>query len=195
MTDLLDDSKQPGGPASPGAGGSTAAQALAAAGDARRRRTWRLDDSAAAAQTTRLDGRHAAGLVERFPYGRRLDPDELGSGARIGTKLSREGQGRRGRGSSPRTAAFEADSKLSAAPKFIATNSASRRRAVPDEHLAARSGATEALAVVEEELAANGLGALAVEVSGELTIGAGSLLAYGTDAQKSTFLPMLSEGA
>ncbi|MCA8948612.1 MAG: acyl-CoA dehydrogenase, partial [Planctomycetes bacterium] len=45
-----------------------------------------------------------------------------------------------------------------------------------------------------EELAANGLGPLAVEISGELTIGAGSLLAYGTESQQSTFLPLVAEG-
>ena len=50
------------------------------------------------------------------------------------------------------------------------------------------------LAGVEEALAANGLGPLAVEVSGHLTIGAGSLIAYGSEDQKSTFLPLVAEG-
>jgi alkylation response protein AidB-like acyl-CoA dehydrogenase len=50
------------------------------------------------------------------------------------------------------------------------------------------------LALLEEELAANGLGPLAVEISGELTIGAGSLLAYGSQAQKRTFLPLVVQG-
>jgi alkylation response protein AidB-like acyl-CoA dehydrogenase len=47
---------------------------------------------------------------------------------------------------------------------------------------------------VEEALAANGLGPLAVEISGQLTIGAGSLLAYGDDHQQRTFLPLVAEG-
>jgi alkylation response protein AidB-like acyl-CoA dehydrogenase len=50
------------------------------------------------------------------------------------------------------------------------------------------------LAAVEEALAANGLGPLAVEISGQLTIGAGSLLAYGDDHQQRTFLPLVAEG-
>jgi alkylation response protein AidB-like acyl-CoA dehydrogenase len=50
------------------------------------------------------------------------------------------------------------------------------------------------LANLEESLAANGLGPMAVEISGELTIGAGALLGYGSDAQRRTFLPMVSEG-
>ena len=47
---------------------------------------------------------------------------------------------------------------------------------------------------MEEALASNGIGALAVEISGQLTIGSSSLLGYGTDYQKSTFLPMISQG-
>ena len=50
------------------------------------------------------------------------------------------------------------------------------------------------LAAVEEALAANGLGPLAVEISGQLTIGAGSLLAYGDERQQRTFLPLVAEG-
>lgn len=50
------------------------------------------------------------------------------------------------------------------------------------------------LACLEESFAANGLGALAVEVSGQLTIGSSSLLGYGTDEQRSTFLPLIAKG-
>ena len=53
---------------------------------------------------------------------------------------------------------------------------------------------TVELAAVEEALAANGLGPLAVEISGQLTIGAGSLLAYGDEQQQRTFLPLVAEG-
>lgn len=35
---------------------------------------------------------------------------------------------------------------------------------------------------------------MAVEISGQLTIGADSLLGFGTDGQRSTFLPMVCEG-
>ncbi|MAM71725.1 MAG: acyl-CoA dehydrogenase [Gammaproteobacteria bacterium] len=50
------------------------------------------------------------------------------------------------------------------------------------------------LAHLEEELAANGLGAMAVELSGQLTIGSSALLAYGSEAQQSRFLPQIAQG-
>ena len=194
MTDLLDDSKQPGATASPGATGSTAAQALAAAGDAQQAQdVAALDDSAAAAQ--RRLGASRRGLVERLVYGPAPGSDELGSGARVGSKLTREGKAvvDAALGCLAKGEAFEADSKLSTALREAIAEQRGYGFTVPDEYGGA-DGDYGALAVVEEELAANGLGALAVEVSGELTIGAGSLLAYGNEEQKSTFLPMLSEG-
>ena len=174
--------------------GSTAAQALAAAGDSEQAQdVAALDDSAAAAQK-RL-GAKGRGLVERLVYGPTPKYTELSSGAAIGPKLTKEGKalvdaalGCIGRGE-----AFEADGKLSAALRERVAEHKGYGFTVPAEFGGA-GGDYGALSLVEEELAANGLGALAVEVSGELTIGAGSLLGYGTDEQKSTFLPMLSEG-
>ena len=50
------------------------------------------------------------------------------------------------------------------------------------------------LACLEESLAANGLGSLAVEVSGQLTIGSSALLGYGTSEQRTRFLPEIAKG-
>jgi len=191
MTDTaLDDTKT-----QPAEGhSSTAAQALEAAGDAEQARdVAALDDSAAAAEE-RL-GASRRGLVERLIYGPTPDADELCSGTRVGSELSVAGKAviDTALGCLAEGKAFEADGKLSDALRAHAGKAKAYGFTVPAEFDGA-DGSYSDLALMEEELAANGLGALAVEISGELTIGAGSLLAYGTDAQKSTFLPMLSEG-
>ncbi len=183
----------------PDGAGSTAAQALAAAGDAEQARdVAALDDSAIAAQK-RL-GAQRASLVQRLVYGPAPKAAELSSGAQIGQGPDGKGLSKAGKalvkaaiGCIGRGEAFEADSKLSAELRKAVAEEKGYSFTVPDEYGGAGSNYGD-LALAEESLAANGLGALAVEVSGELTIGAGSLLAYGTDAQKSTFLPMLSEG-
>ena len=62
------------------------------------------------------------------------------------------------------------------------------------------AGAREALRLESEASGTVGavvdaaLGALAVEISGQLTIGAGSLLGYGSDEQKRLFLPLIASG-
>jgi alkylation response protein AidB-like acyl-CoA dehydrogenase len=200
MTDTaLDKSAAPDAPAASDAAGSTAAQALAAAGDAEQARdVAALDDSAIAAQK-RL-GASRAGLVQRLVYGPAPKFDELSSGAQIGQGVDGKGLSKAGQsmvkaaiGCIGRGEAFEADAKLSSALRKAVAEEKGYSFTVPEEFGGAGSNYGD-LALAEEALAANGLGALAVEVSGELTIGAGSLLAYGTDQQKSTFLPMLSEG-
>jgi alkylation response protein AidB-like acyl-CoA dehydrogenase len=210
MTDTALDSSKPPVPSSeagssgspdgaPEGAGSTAAQALAAAGDAEQARdVAALDDSASGAQK-RL-GASRAGLVQRLVYGPAPKAAELSSGAKIGQGADGKGLSKAGRslvkaaiGCIGRGEAFEADAKLSSALRKAVADEKGYSFTVPEEFGGAGSGYGD-LALAEEALAANGLGALAVEVSGELTIGAGSLLAYGTDEQKSTFLPMLSEG-
>ncbi len=208
MTDTaLDKSDTPAAPATGAAAteaqqdgaGSTAAQALAAAGDAEQARdVAALDDSAIAAQK-RL-GASRAGLVQRLVYGPVPKFDELSSGAQIGEGPDGKGLSKAGQsmvkaaiGCIGKGQAFEADAKLSAALRKAVADEKGYSFTVPESFGGAGSSYGD-LALAEEALAANGLGALAVEVSGELTIGAGSLLAYGTDSQKSTFLPMLNEG-
>ncbi|MGB3965535.1 MAG: acyl-CoA dehydrogenase family protein, partial [Planctomycetota bacterium] len=96
-------------------------------------------------------------------------------------------------GALARGEAFTADGKLSAALRAAVAREKAYGFTVPAE-FGGLGGRYVELAIVEEEMAANGLGPLAVEISGELTIGAGSLLAYGTDAQKRTFLPLVVQG-
>ncbi|MCA8941490.1 MAG: acyl-CoA/acyl-ACP dehydrogenase [Planctomycetes bacterium] len=173
---------------------STAAQALAAAGDAEQARDVGALDEAALAAQKRL-GATRRGLVERLIYGPLPAVEELASGASIGRRSGTAGESvvaaaidcpARGR-------AFTADEKLSAELRRAVAAEKAYGFTVPSEFGGA--GATYGeLALTEEALAANGLGALAVEVSGELTIGAASLLGYGTDEQRKTFLPMLAEG-
>ena len=173
---------------------STAAQALEAAGDAEQARdVAALDDSALAAQA-RL-GTVRPSLVQRLIYGPRPATSELASGTRIGNALSPAGRAvvEAALDCMARGEAFEANTKLSAELRRAVAEEKAYGFTVPADFGGA-GGNYGQLALAEEALAANGLGALAVEISGELTIGAGSLLGYGTDEQKKTYLPMLSEG-
>lgn len=173
---------------------SLAAQALAAAGDA----TQALDvgalDDAAAGAAKRL-GRTRKSLVERLIYGPSPGVEELRSGAPIRARSTAKGKPvvEAAIDCLARGVAFSADGKLAEELRSKVTAAGGYGFTVPAA-FGGCDGSYPELAVVEEELAANGLGALAVEVSGELTIGAGSLIGYGTDAQRSTFLPMIAEG-
>lgn len=172
---------------------STAAQALAAAGDLESARdVSALDDAAVAAQ--RKLGSKRRSLVQRLIYGPLPEAEELHSGARmesdpeaaqpaVAAALRCLGEGR----------AFTADGKLSSElRRTVAAEKGYGFTVDPAFGGAGRSYGE--LALLEEGLAANGLGALAVEISGELTIGAGSLQGYGTDPQRKLFLPMIAEG-
>jgi alkylation response protein AidB-like acyl-CoA dehydrogenase len=174
---------------------STASRALAAAGDAQSARDVAALDDAAEGAKRRLQARRRS-LVERLIYGPPPPPEELIAGGR----LSEAGPGPAAQAALSaaleclgRGQAFTANGKLSAELRSALAREKAYGFTVPAPYGGAGSSYTE-LALLEEELAANGLGALAVEISGQLTIGAGSLLAYGTGAQKSLFLPMLSEG-
>jgi len=177
--------------------GSVAARALAAAGDAESARDVGALDTAAAAANQRL-GRTRQSLVERLIYGPRPDPAELRSGARLTpapttTPTPTDPTLAAALASLARGEAFTADGKLSAALRAEVAASKGYGFTVPIEFGGRGAGYGE-LARLEEELAAHGLGALAVEISGELTIGAGSLLAYGTQSQRRTFLPLIAQG-
>jgi hypothetical protein len=181
--------------ADPAAAVSTAARALAAAGDAESARDVGALDAAAQQAAARLGARRK-GLVERLIYGPLPDTAELQSGAFAAAKASARGEPivaaaldclRRGE-------AFTADGKLSAALRDAVAKEKAYGFTVPAA-FGGLDGRYVELALVEEDLAANGLGPLAVEISGEMTIGAGSLLAYGTDAQKRTFLPLSSRAS
>lgn len=188
-----------GKPGPPNAADSTAARALAAAGDAESARDVSALD-AAALQAARRLGRVRRGLVERLIWGPLPAPEELQAGA-VGARRARAADGtHRGTpavaaalGSLARGEAFTADGRLAEALRTAVARERAYGFTVPADFGGLGGSYTE-LALTEEDLAARGLGALAVEISGELTIGAGSLLAYGSEAQQRTFLPMIAEG-
>lgn len=181
-------------PPAPSPAESTAAKALALAGDAESARDVGALDAAARQAAARL-GKNKRSLVERLIYGPAPDAGELQSGAVGASRATPRGKGVLGAalGSLQRGEAFTADGKLSAQLRAAVAAEKAYGFTVPGE-FGGLDGRYVELALLEEDLAANGLGPLAVEISGELTIGAGSLLAYGTEAQKRTFLPLVAQG-
>lgn len=173
---------------------STTAQALAAAGDADSARDVGALDGAAKGVERKLGARRI-GLVERLIYGPAPPVAELQSGAVMAQSVAGSEQSivAAALGCLARGEAFTADGRLSAAlRKTVAAEKAYGYTVTAEFGGAAASYGQ--LAAVEEALAANGLGPLAVEISGQLTIGAGSLLAYGNAEQQRTFLPLVAEG-
>lgn len=173
---------------------STAAKALAAAGDTESARDVAALDGAARGVERKL-ATTRSGLVERLIYGPAPSAAELQSGAVLAHAAagSERGVVDAALGALARGEAFTASGKLADELRRAVTAEKAFGYTVPATFGGA--GATYGqLAAVEEALAANGLGPLAVEISGQLTIGAGSLLAYGDDAQRRTFLPLIAEG-
>jgi alkylation response protein AidB-like acyl-CoA dehydrogenase len=173
---------------------STAARALAAAGEHESARDVAALDLAARGVDRKLAPTRS-GLVERLIYGPAPSAAELASGAALARSVagSERAVVAAALGALARGEAFTADARLSAALRRTVAQEKAFGYTVP----AAFGGAGASygqLAVVEEALAANGLGPLAVEISGQLTIGAGSLLAYGDAQQQRTFLPLVAEG-
>ena len=174
--------------------GSTAAKALEAAGDAEGARDiGALDEASGGADRKLAPTRR--GLGERLIYGPAPDLEELQAGGRTAAALARN----------PHPAlvsaldvlnrgeAFTTDGKLSGELRRVMAEAGAYGLTVPDA-FGGRGESYLQLAALEEALAANGLGPMAVEISGHLTIGAGSLIAYGSDEQQRTFLPLVAEG-
>ncbi|MFN9704209.1 MAG: acyl-CoA dehydrogenase, partial [Planctomycetota bacterium] len=164
-------------PTAPSPAESTAAKALAAAGDADSARDVGALDAAAKQAADRL-GRSKKALVERRIYGPAPAAEELQSGALAASKAGARGAPvvAAALASLQRGEAVTADGKLSAALRAAVAAEKGYGFTVPGE-FGGLDGKYVELALVEEDMAANGLGPLAVEISGELTIGAGSLLA------------------
>jgi alkylation response protein AidB-like acyl-CoA dehydrogenase len=173
---------------------STTAAALAAAGDAESARDVGALDGAARGVERKLAATRM-GLVERLVYGPAPSVAELQSGAVLAGSVAGTEQPvvAAALGCLARGEAFTANGKLSAAlRRTVAAERAFGYTVTPP--FGGAGASYGALAAVEEALASNGLGPLAVEISGQLTIGAGSLLAYGDDHQQRTFLPLVAEG-
>ncbi len=179
-------------------GHSATAAALAAAGDsAGARDVGDLDAALSGADRKLAPTRR--GLVERLIFGPLPSAAELGAGGASDHRLRAS--------EPPRVSAivdaalaglaageaFTVDGKLATAIRTRVAAQKAYGYTVPADFGGAGGSYVE-LALLEERLAANGLGPLAVEISGQLTIGAGSLLGYGSDAQRRLFLPMIASG-
>jgi alkylation response protein AidB-like acyl-CoA dehydrogenase len=173
---------------------STTADALAAAGDAVSASDIGALDAAALGVERKLAATRC-GLVERLIYGPVPSVQELQSGGRLALQLDAQQLPLvdAALGCLAAGQAFTADGKLSDRLRSTVAADKAYGYTIPVEFGGAGGSYLE-LARIEEALAANGLGPLAVEISGELTIGAGSLLAYGSDEQRRTYLPMIAEG-
>ncbi|MDH5359780.1 MAG: acyl-CoA/acyl-ACP dehydrogenase [Gammaproteobacteria bacterium] len=173
---------------------STTAEAMAAAGDIQSANDIASLDTATRAADEKIAA-NKTGLVERLIYGPRPGLEELQSGAHLAHKLESKQSEivEAALDCLTKGQAFSSDGKLSTELRKTVTEHKAYGYTVPMEFGGAGASYPE-LACVEESLAANGLGALAVEISGELTIGAGSILGYGDDQQKKTYLPMIVEG-
>jgi alkylation response protein AidB-like acyl-CoA dehydrogenase len=174
---------------------SATAAALDAAGDSASARDIGALEAASEAVDRKL-GATQKSLVERLIYGPAPAIDELRSGGRLDRQLSTQNKPivEAALASLAAGEAFTADGRLTEAIRATVASEKAYGYTVPAQYGGA-GGAYVELASIEESLAANGLGPLAVEISGQLTIGAGSILGYGSDEQRSTFLPMLSEGS
>lgn len=174
---------------------STTSTVLEAAGDTQSAEDIGALDNAALAVDKKLAATRNS-LVERLIYGPAPDFDELQSGGRSCLKLEQDEQ--------PildvaidcmaKGEAFTIEGKISDSLRSHVQKEKGYGYTVPLEY-GGKGASYSELARNEELLAANGLGALAVEISGQLTIGAGSILGYGSDKQKKTYLPMLVEGS
>ncbi len=174
---------------------SAATEALSAAGDHLQAQDVGALDESMSGAAKKLNTTQSS-LVERLIYGPQPNISELTSGAEemnnaktkeadeiLETALNLLESGQ----------AFESDGKLSNTIREEVAKKNAYGFTVPAQYNGLGLNYNQ-LAIMEEGLASNGIGALAVEISGQLTIGSSSLLGYGTDYQKSTFLPMIAQG-
>lgn len=173
---------------------SSTAAAFGAAGDVESARDIGALDAAASAVDQKLAARKA-GLVERLIYGPPPSVDELQEGGRICLALEQQEISvlQSALDTLRAGTAFTTEGKLSDELRQAVARDGAYGFTVPRTYRG-REASYLQLASLEEALSANGLGPLAVELSGELTIGAGSLLGYGSESQRRTFLPLVAEG-
>jgi alkylation response protein AidB-like acyl-CoA dehydrogenase len=173
---------------------STTSMALEAAGDSESAVDIAALDDVAQAVEKKLAATRT-GLVERLIYGPAPDEVELQSGSRVSARLQQQDQPlvEAAIACMANGEAFTLDGKISSQLRNAVAKEKAYGLTVPVEF--GGKGANYAgLARVIDLLSSQGLGGLAVELSGQLTIGASSVLGYGSDEQKKTYLPMLVEG-
>lgn len=173
---------------------SVTAEALRAAGDASAAQDIGALDEASGGADRKLAPTRTS-LVQRLIYGPAPTVEELQAGGRVAAALAQDEHEAVAAALSVLEAgrAFSADGKLSKQLREALAGAGAYGLTVP-RPFGGRGQSYLQLAAVEEALAANGLGPMAVEVSGHLTIGAGSLIAYGSPEQQSQFLPLVAEG-
>lgn len=173
---------------------STTSVALSAAGDSASAQDIGALDVAALAVEQKLAATQRS-LVERLIYGPSPTIDELQTGGRICAALERQDHPvvKAALDVQNDGKAFTDDRKISPELRKAMATSGAYGLTIPVE-FGGRGESYLQLAHVEEALSANGLGPMAVEISGELTIGAGSLLGYGNEEQRKMFLPLVAEG-
>lgn len=174
---------------------SAATEALAAAGDHLQAQDVGALDEAMSGASKKLNITQSS-LVERLIYGPQPDISEVSAGSiEMNNAKTKEADEilDTALGLLESGQAFDADGSLSAKLRTEVSSKSAYGFTVPAEYGGIGLNYNQ-LAVLEESLASNGIGALAVEISGQLTIGSSSLLGYGSEHQKSTFLPMISQG-
>jgi len=176
-------------------GHSTAVEALAAAGDRAQAEDVAALEAATEGAQRKLDITRDS-LVERMIYGPAPGVDELCSGAdrmlearqNAGDDILEISLAQLAAGQ-----AFSADGKISQQLRDAVAAEGGYGFTVPVT-FGGLGLSYSSLACLEEDLASNGMGSLAVELSGQLTIGSSALLGYGSEQQRSTFLPLIAEG-
>ncbi|RBO78405.1 acyl-CoA dehydrogenase family protein [Marinomonas aquiplantarum] len=174
---------------------SISAQALKAAGD-----HAQAEDVAALEQAADAAGRHLAttqsSLIERMIYGPKPDIEELLSGVdNMKQSATSEASAilQAGLSCLEQGDAFGEDGRITSALRNAVAKEGAYGFTVPTQYGGQGKRYSE-FACLMENFAANGLGALSVEISGQLTIGSSALLGYGTETQKSKYLPAISGG-
>ena len=174
---------------------SAAARALEAAGDQEQAKDVGDIDKAMAATQKKLNIQKSS-LVQRLIFGPRPDVSEYLCGIhslRTASTQTADEILTQALDCLQKGEAFTADGSLSKQLRKVVAENKAYGFTIPAEYQGLGLNYNQ-FAILEEGLAANGLGGMAVELSGQLTIGGGSLLGYGNVKQKSTFLPLLAEG-
>lgn len=174
---------------------SAASEALAAAGDRQQAEDVSGLENASDAAGKKLNLVHHS-LVERMVFGDSPSLQELCSG---GESFKRSASSeastilQRSLEQLTNRQAFTGDNAIAETLRQAVAGEGAYGFTVPQQYGGLGLGYSQ-LAILEEALAANGLGSLAVELSGQLTIGSSALLGYGNPEQCETFLPRIASG-
>lgn len=174
---------------------STAVNALMAVGDKTQAEDVAVLEAAIASAHQKINTTRSS-LVERLIYGPQPDINELCSGVDqmlksrtqaadniVDSALKDVANGQ----------AFTAENKISSHLRKTLASNGAYGFTIPTEFGGLGLDYSQ-LAYLEENFTARGLGALAVEISGQLTIGSSALLGYGSAEQCAKLLPTIANG-